>query len=203
MKIDGVLLKKTEEYREKNGIYVTDDKSKIYVGFKLATTLSLIWVAATNILVCLSFLYLYLGGNGRGDIQTPIVVGAITLVTLIGYFFSMYGAHLVGAPLVFLSNLAGFLLFMHLQTDVANSFEIGLQGSFYYRHAIPLALLTICIISLAYIGVRAKQQLKRDAKQVLAKMYATLKAKNSDFSEDVWHDFLEKEGISVKVADKL
>ena len=68
---------------------------------------------------------------------------------------------------------------------------------------IPLLLLTICVISLAYIGIRAKNQLKRDAKQVIGKMYATLKDKTPDFSEEVWNRYLENEGISVKVAEKL
>lgn len=203
MKIDGVLLKKTEEYRQKNGIYVTDEKSKTYVGFKLAATFSLVWVMATNILIILSFLYFYFDGSAKGDIETPIVVGSLTALTLTGFIFSMCGNHYIGAPIVAVSNLSSFLLFMHLQTDVANSYEIGLQESFYYRHAIPLLLLTICVISLAYIGIRAKNQLKRDAKQVIGKMYATLKDKTPDFSEEVWNRYLENEGISVKVAEKL
>ncbi len=203
MKIDGVLLKKTEEYRLKNGIYVTDEKSKVYVGFKLAATFSLVWVVATNILIILSFLYFYFDGNAKGDLATPIVVGAITTAIITGFFFSMFGKHYIGAPVVAISDFVAFLLFMHLQTDVANSYEIGLQESFYYRHAIPLVLLTICIISLAYIGIRAKLQLKRDAKVVIAKMYATLKDKTPDFSEEVWHQYLESVGIPARLADKL
>lgn len=203
MKIDGVLLKKTEEFRLKNGIYVTDERSKIYVGFKLAATFSLVWVVATHILIILSFLYLYLDGNAKGDLETPIVVGAITAFILTGFFFSIFGKHYIGAPIVVISNLIAFLLFMHLQTDVVNSYEIRLQESFYYRHAIPLILLTICIISLAYIGIRARLQLKRDAGLVVAKMYATLKDKTPDFSEEVWYQYLEKEGISKRMVEKL
>lgn len=203
MKIDGVLLKKTEEYRQKHGITVMDERSAVYIGFKLVATFSLVWVAATNILIIISFLYLYFDGNTRGDIQTPIVVGIITAVALAGFVFSICGNHYIGAPTVTVSNIAGFLLFLHLQTDVVNSYEIGLQESFYYRHAIPIILFTVCIIALAYIGIRAKTLLRRDAKQVVGKMYDTFKSKNSDFSKEAWFEYLEKEGISADLVEKL
>ena len=203
MKIDGVLLKKTEEYRQKHGISVMDERSTVYLGFKLVATISLVWVVATNILIVLSFLYLYFDGNAKGDLQTPITVGILTAVTIIGFIFSMCGKHYVGAPIATVSNAASFLLFMYLQSDVANSYEIGLKESFYYRHAIPLVLLTVCIIAIAYIGIRAKILLKRDAKQVVGKMYVTLKDATPDFSEEIWHEYLEKQGLSARVVDKL
>ena len=203
MKIDGVLLKKTEEYREKNGIYVTDEKSKSYIGFKLAATLSFVWVITTNILVAISFLYLYSSGMAKGDLQTPITVSAITLGIIAGYIFSVCGNHYVGAPLTTVSNATAFFLFMKLQTDVAGTYEIGLQESFYYRHAIPLVLFTICILALAYIGIRAKLSLKRDAKTVIYKLYETYKSKNPDFSEGDWHKYLKSLGISEKTVEKL
>lgn len=203
MKIDGVLLKKTEEYREKNGIFVTDEKSKSYIGFKLAATLSFVWVITTNILVAIGFLYLYSSGMAKGDLQTPITVGAITLAIITGYVFSMCGKHYVGAPLSLVSNTAAFLLFLRLQTDVVNTYELGIQESFYYRHAIPLVLFTVCILALAYIGIRAKLTLKRDAKIVIYKLYETYKSKNPDFSEGDWHKYLNSLGISEKMVDKL
>lgn len=203
MKIDGVLLKKTEEYREKNGIYVTDEKSKSYIGFKLAATLSFVWVVTTNILVAISFLYLYSSGMAKGDLQTPIIVSAITLAIIAGFVFTMCGNHYVGAPLTTVSNATAFFLFMQLQTDVAGTYEIGLQESFYYRHAIPIILFTICILALAYIGIKAKLSLKRDAKTVIYKLYETYKSKNPDFSEGDWHKYLNSLGISEKMVEKL
>lgn len=203
MKIDSVLLKKTQEYREKRDITVMDDKSRTYIGFKLAATLSFVWVAVTNILITISFLYLYFDGNARGDVQTPLVVGTITAVMAIGFVFSICGNHYVGLPTVFIANTAAFFLFLYLQTDVENTYELGLQESFYYRHAIPLILFTICIIAIAYIGIRAKAMLKRDCKTVLEKMYVTFKEKTPDFSEELWFAHLEEQGISPSVVDKL
>ena len=203
MKIEPGLLKKTQEYREKRDIVVMDEKSKTYIGFKLAATLSFVWVAVTHILIVISFLYLYFDGNARGDILTPIVVGSITAVTAVGFVFSICGNHFVGMPMVTISNAASFFLFLYLQTDVENTYELGLQESFYYRHAIPLILFTICIIAIAYIGIRARRILKKDCKIVVEKMYIDFKEKNPDFSEEMWFKHLENAGISPKAVEKL
>ena len=203
MKIDGVLLKKTEEYRQKNGIFVTDEKSKSYIGFKLAATLSFVWVVTTNILVAINFLYFRSTTMVKEDLQTAIIIGAITLAMITGYVFLMCGNHYIGAPVTAIANMAAFFLFKYLQTDVVGTYELGIRESFYYRHAIPIILFTICILALAYIGIKAKFLLKRDAKAVVYKLYATFKSKNPDFSESDWHKYLNSLGISEKTVEKL
>lgn len=203
MKIDAVLLKKTQEYRLKKGITVMDERSKTYIGFKLAATLSFIWAAITSILFIMGFSIQYCVGNPRADWQTPTVVGIVTAVMIVGYVFSICSNHYVGMPAVIISNLASFFLFLRLQTNVEGTYEIGLRESFYYRHAIPLILLTICIIALAYIGIRAERLLKKDCRAVLEKMYITFKEKTPEFSEELWHKYLEGEGISPAAVEKL
>jgi len=203
MKIDAVLLKKTQEYRRKKGITVMDERSGIYIGFKLAATLSFIWTAITSILFIMGFSIQYCVGNPRADWQTPTIVGIVTAVMIVGYVFSIYGNHYVGMPAVIISNLASFFLFLHLQTNVEGTYEIGLRESFYYRHAIPLILFTICIIALAYIGIRARIALKKDCRTVLEKMYITFKEKTPDFSEELWHKYLEEVGISPANVERL
>ena len=203
MKIDAVLLKKTQEYRQKKGITVMDERSIVYIAFKLAATLSFVWTAITSILFIIGFSIQYCVGSPRADWQTPTVVGIVTAVMIAGFIFSIYGKHYIGMPAVIISNLASFFLFLHLQTNVEGTYEIGLQESFYYRHAIPLILFTICIIALAYIGIRAKHLLKKDCRAVLEKMYISFKEKTPDFSEELWHKYLEEEGVSPAAVEKL
>ena len=121
----------------------------------------------------------------------------------VGFDFSICGNHYVGLPVTVASNITGFFLFLHLQTDVEGTYEIGLQESFYYRHAVPLILFTICIIAIAYIGIRARALLKKDCKAVLEKMYISFKEKTPDFSEELWFKYLQEQGISPSAARKL
>lgn len=190
-KYEGVL-KKVEMLQRKNCYYYTDTKSKSYKILKLLCILSTIWAVGMNLIFLIGMLFNYIDKcNGETYIiintGMSIAVSVCTVTIIASLILHKLKAYIPGCVLNVISSIVLIVASYSYFTD-EKSF-LGLEAKFFTRHFIPLALMSLFLLCMTVIAVRARKkadQLYNEATEKLYTQYHT-----EDMSADAWDEFLK------------
>ncbi len=194
MKKNSAVLKRVEKYRERRGIRIIDQKSKLYLISKVMYITSFAWF--------ILFHLFYVIGIGvalsASTVEHPIKIIANEVYVIIGTTVAMT----VGFVLVLLKkHLAGGIInLIVLPVDVYQFYvllilkgrEIDSMTKFIWRHLVPSVLMLVFCTILCVIAFRVKALLNRDYKRVLEALYITHKERLGSGSEEEWEELLSE-----------
>lgn len=191
-KYDGVL-KRVREIEYKRGISYANTDGKLYKTINVLCILAAIWGMLTNILYILGNLLMYSGTDMMSGVKNTIITVSVCSVAIItSFILKRFKIYIIAAVLNMLSSVLLILQFANLLPDDFGF--LGIKTSFYIRHFIPLALMSIFIIFLTVIAVRANIKTDRMYKKVtenLYNMYRISEANASDLTDEQWDEFLK------------
>ena len=191
-KYDGVL-KRVRMLEEKKGIKYATTDSGIYKILKWLCILSAAWGLATNLLFILGNLLMYSGSDYMKNITGQIITVSVCSVSIIqSLILNKFKIHIIGLIINILSSVFLSLQFANLLLDDFGF--LGLKTSFYVRHFIPLALMSLLFICMAIIAVRARIKTNRMYKKVTENLYEMYRLSGADIeelSDDKWDEFLK------------
>lgn len=192
MKYQYNVLEKVRKVEEKNGINYAKTDGKLYKTINVLHILAWVYTLGINILFMLGNLLLMSSSEDLEINKAPIVTVLTATVLLIGARVIMRFKNQVWANIT--SGALNLIICSFLGLTFANLMEdgLGLWGlnfSFYWRHAIPLALIIIFSIWLMIIALRANIKTSKQYKKTLENIYNQFNDQN--LSEEQWEDYLK------------
>ena len=191
-KYDGVL-QRVRILEEKRGIKYANTDGKLYHTLRFFCVAFAIWAMCTNLLFILGHLLTYSGTEQMSQVSGKIITVAVCSVVIIACpFFNKFKLYIISAILNVLSTVFLSLQFANMLTD-----DFGFMGyktSFYFRHFIPLALMSLLFIWMTAIAVRARIKSDRMYKKVTENLYETYRvnvADGEELSDEKWDEFLK------------
>ena len=190
-KYDGVL-KRVRAIEEKRGIKYANTDGKLYSTLKVLCILAAIWGMATNLLFVLGHILMYAGTeNMSGVVDRIVTVSICTVLIIASLILNKFKIYIISAVLNLLSAVFLILQFANLLTDDFGF--LGIKTTYYFRHFIPLALMSIFIVWMTAIAVRAKVRTDRMYKKVIENLYNMYRINEADvdiLSDEEWDEFL-------------
>ncbi len=191
-KYDGVL-KRVRIIEEKRGIKYANTEGKLYITLKVMCIITAIWGIATNLLFILGHILMYAGTENMGEIVNRLItVSVCTLVIIASLILNKFKIYIVSAVMNLLSSVLLILQFANLLPDDFGF--LGVKTSFYFRHFIPLALMSIFMIWMTEIAVRARVKTDRMYKKVTENLYDMYRMSEADadtMTDEQWDEFLK------------
>ena len=186
------VLEKVRKVEEKNGINYAKTDGKLYKTINVLHILAWVYTLGINILFLLGNLVLMSSNESLEINKAPFVTVLTATVLLIVARVIMRFKNQVWANIA--SGALNLIICPVLAFTFANLMEdsLGLWGlnfSFYWRHAIPLALIIIFGVWLTIIALRANIKTDKQYKKTLENIYNQFK--NQNFSEEQWEDYLK------------
>lgn len=175
-------LKKIYRYEEKRGIRYAKSDGKLYKFLLLFGFLSWLWMATTELLYILGKTLLISGGSGKIDNVFIALLVSLVLIALSVLFYALrlrvtaFAVSIIGGVLSVLS----FARITRVGDSVSSAggtiseFDqgyFGLRKIFYWRHGIPVLLVTVLFASLIVIIVRERRIMKREYEAITENSY--------------------------------
>lgn len=211
-KFDGVL-KRVRALEEKNGIKYAKPEGKLYKTLRVLYTLVYIYGMGINLLfiAAMSLMLSSDMATVNDALNSLVTVSVCSLLSIAGFVLMYCKIYLTAgilsiAPLIF--TIPVFAVAMEESIEGI----LGYRYSFYWRHFLPVLVLTIFMVWMTVIAKRAQIKTDRMYKKVtenLFNMYKLSEGEAENISEEQWDEFLtnynpdEYKGQFVKqMADK-
>ena len=189
MKKNDNILKYVERYKYKYGISYAQD------GGRLVNTLStisyLVWIYTffmTTIFILSTSLMLKIGQAEFDYIANSFITicsGAVFMI--IGAVLYLCRQKVFGCAVVAVAQPAMFMAYFHITRNSAGF----LNPSFYWRHAVPAAILFCLVVWIFAILIMAKIKTNKLYNKLVDGLYKQYGRKDGDnLSETEWEEFL-------------
>lgn len=192
-KYDGVL-QRVREIEFKRGIKYLDRDSYQYKVIKVLCFITTAWALIINLFYILGNLLVYSGTEASGTMLNRVITVSVCSVTIIvSLILNAFKIYIADALLNVVSSL--FLIF-HFAGNLHDDFGfLSLKTSFYFRHLIPLAIMSILMIIMTVITVRAEIKTNRMYVKVTENLYNMYNFKDSEadrMTDEQWDEFLKR-----------
>lgn len=191
MKKNANILEYVEKYKYKYGINYSTD------GGRLVNTLSVISYIVWIYIFCVTVLFLVSTGLmlsvGHADFNyianSFITICIGTALMIAGAVLYLCRQKIVGCAITFLSQPVMVIAYSHIARNSAGV----LNSSFYWRHAVPGALLLCLAGWIAFVLIRANIKTNKLYNMLVTGLYKQYgKHDGEALSEDEWEEFLTK-----------
>lgn len=209
------VLKRARALEEKKGIKYAKKDGSLYNTLNVLSILATIWGVLMNVLFALARYSDYSGTkvwiDVKGQLITVIICTVIIVATILlnklKYLkkfkvFREVPCHIISASLNLITSLWLILLFADLSRDELGF--LGVKTFFYFRHLAPLALMSIFLIWMALLVLRAEIKTNKMYNKVLDNLYeAYLKDNDEDsVTDEKWEEYLKNYDPDEKKEDK-
>lgn len=175
-------LKKIYRYEEKRGIRYAKSDGKLYKFLLLFGFLSWLWMVTFELIYILGQAFLISEGVAKFDnvFITLLVSFTVTILAILVYAFKF---RVTAFAVSIVSGITSALSFARI-TRVGDSVSsaggtisefdhgyFGLRKIFYWRHGIPVLLVTVLFASLIVIIVRERRIMKREYEAITENSY--------------------------------
>ncbi len=209
------VLKRVRTLEEKKGIKYAKKDGSLYNTLNVLSILAAIWGVLMNLIFSLARYSDFSGTkvmvDVKGQIITVIVCTVIIIATILlnklkflkrFKIFSEVPCHIISASLNLITSLWLILLFADLSRDELGF--LGVKTFFYFRHLVPLALMSIFLIWMALLVLRAEIKTNKMYNKVLDNLYETYRKDNedADISDEKWDEYLKNYDPDEKKEEK-
>ena len=189
MKIYKNIMDKVPEYEEKRGIIYATVNGRLYKTLNVFYILFFAFTAFINSAVLIGFSFDMEKTEYKDAFYKMLILTAVLIVAFVLTFFKKHFAFLLSA--FALQTTAGAWICVWL-TEFTEKPEGGLRFSYYWRHLIPICVLTLLLGWLAVIALRAAVKRRKSYKKIFENIYNQNK-KGSDgenISDSAFEDIL-------------
>ena len=192
-KLDGVL-RRVRALEEKRGIAYAKPEGKLYKTLRVLYTLVYIYGMGINLLfIAAMSLKLDAGGVATKDVLNSIItVSVCSFLSIVGFILMYCKVYLTAGILSVVPLIFTIPLFAGAMEESIDGI-LGYRYSFYWRHFLPVLVLTLLMLWMTIIAKRAQIKTDRMYKKVtenLFNMYKLSEGEAENISEEQWESFL-------------
>ena len=172
MKFDETQILKIRKYEQRRGInYIKTTDGKYKFVFALTVIFWLYTVVIASLFV-LGKLILTFAEDGAKFDNMYITICVAFIICLISPVFYLFKLKLTGIYMNLIANIVLFISFAKLllvsgnnSVNTVTEYDAGIFGLkkiFYWRHGVPIFLLSVLLILLAFLIIRERLIMKRE-----------------------------------------
>lgn len=190
MKMQEGVLTRVRILEAKHGIKYAKTDGALYRTLRVAYTVIFAYTLAINLLFILGMLLTHSDGNSlNATLKNSLITVAVSSFLIIGgYCLSFSRFKLVSGIISVIPEALLIAVFGVLMRDSLGF--LGFAPSFYWRHAVPLALLAVLISATTAIAVRARLKTEKQYKKVMDNLYSVYSVGTNDITDEQWNAFL-------------
>lgn len=190
MKMQESVLKRVRMLEAKHGIKYAKTDGALYRTLRVAYTVVFAYTMAINLLFILGMLLTHTGENEfNATLKNSLITVAVsTLIIIGGYCLGFSRFKLISGIVSVIPEALLIAVFGVLMRDSLGF--LGFTPSFYWRHAVPLALLVLLISATTAIAVRARHKTEKQYKKVMNNLYSIYSVGTNDITDEQWEAFL-------------
>ena len=193
MKKNATIVNKVNKLEEKHGIKYAKDGGALVKTLFALSVITWVYILFMNFIVfCSVAINLNRGLADFSYISDAFITTIVCTVTLIiGACLYFCNVKIIGC-VVELFSLPFMLLSFTFFTHDIDGF-LGFLSVFYWRHAVPIALLALFVIWLLVILIRAELKFRKIYNRVVDNLYRVHSTEaGKRFSDEEWDEFLSK-----------
>lgn len=188
MKKNQNILDYVDKYKEKYGIKYADNGSPLIKG--LGVTAIIVWCYSLIILLTSVFSFIINFKSGLLDYTNLksvfITTVACSVLMIISAVFYVVNKKVIASAVAIITQLAAVLTYMPISV-----YADGYMASFYWKFAIPAALITLIAVAISFILIRAAIKTNKIYNSLVDGIYNQYGSKDGQkLSEKQWQEFL-------------
>ena len=195
MKMQESVLKRVYKMEEKNNIHYATKNGGAFSTCRVLTFIFAVWAVFFAVIVAVGYIFsrdVFQQGTAEYIRLTKYIVSCFSFVGLLVVCMVLNGFKKAIASGIFALSAAvyGSTFFAQILYQRTPNGFFGIPYKYYWAHLLPLVVVAICAIVMAVIAVREQLILKREYKQVSARLYEEYSKLAEDLSEEQWEEFL-------------
>lgn len=188
MKKNQNILNYVDKYKEKYGIKYADNGSPLIKGLGVAAII--VWCYSLLILLTSVFSFILKFKSGifaYTDFKSVFITTvACSVLMIISAVFYVVNKKVIASVVAIITQLAAVLTYMPISVYVD-----GYMASFYWKFAIPAALIILIAVAISFILIRAAIKTNKIYNSLVDGIYNQYGSKDGQkLSEKQWQEFL-------------
>ncbi len=190
MKMQKNILEKVRNYEYKRGISYEKVDGNVYKRLRICYYIAAAYTVFVNLLVVFGdvlfkTIEIYQPMQNKVAILTAVLVISIVLVTI----FKKVWSHIA----LGVCNIGCSVWFCIIYSEVLRDEVDVLLDIFYYRHLVPLCILSLLAIGLVFIAIRAAVKTRSVYKRIEEELYKkNFNIEEGNLSESEWNALLKE-----------